>query len=247
MRRGEYRTGMPTSRGAIVSVVLGLALAAVGCKSKPRVEDEPQRSAATQPAFAEPVRTAPLLAFRQEPRRFVVTLGPRKGQILASTLTEAGGGRWRFDLENTRTVYLQQTDSGTYVEREIDVEEQVEVLYEPALQMVPDTLTPGRPQSNEVTMIVRNLADGRERDRGSCSLTCEYVGTRAVDTPAGEFEAHVVRATRNIDLKLAKVTVEIETAYVMNEGTFVELIHRDTKALGLFSIKTEEELRRQDK
>jgi hypothetical protein len=130
------------------------------------------------------------------------------------------------------------------VEREIDMTERVEVTYEPALQMLPARLTRGEPVSNTVTMTIRNLADGKVRDQGTCELTCEHIGIETVQTPAGDFEAHIVQATRRIDLALAKVLVDVEESYAVGVGTVVETIRRDTKALGLFSIKSEEEIRR---
>jgi hypothetical protein len=239
--------GMTNHRLAALSLVL-LAILALqtGCKSQPaQAEPLPTADTATQPAA--PVLTAPLLAFREESRPYRVTLGPRKGQTLTAALTDQGDGRWRYELENTREVFLIRNDAdGTLVTRETDQEEKVEVLYEPALQMLPPEMTPGVPVTNEVKMTVRNLADGKVRDQGTCELTCEYIGTRVVSSLNGDVEAHVIRTTRRIKLNLAQVEVKIENAYLPDVGTIVERFWRDTRALGLFSVKTSEELQRVD-
>jgi hypothetical protein len=239
--------GMSIPRFVANCVIVGLLILVAGCATEKKEHERPRVSADTQPAAAAVVETAPLLAFEEGERRFVATLGSQKGQTLVSTLKHDGDGRWRYDLEGSRTVYLRQDDTGTYVEREIDMTEKVEVTYEPALQMLPAQLTRGEPVSNTVRMTVRNLADGKVRDQGTCELTCEFVGVETVQTPAGDFEAHIVHATRRIDLALAKVLVEVEESYAVGVGTVVETIRRDTKALGLFSIKSEEEVRRLEK
>jgi len=128
---------------------------------------------------------------------------------------------------------------------EDDYASKVRVVYEPAMVVMPARLRAGETteQLSESSMTVTNLADGSPRDRGRCKYKVELLGKARVATPAGSFDAWIVRTTRHLSLQMAGGTVVTHSAYVEGRGLIAEHIEQNLKMLGLIAVRSEDEFR----
>lgn len=214
-------------------VAFSLTLAA--CQKSPRLTDPP--AVTTRPG--QTFTALDLQPLREGTWLFEVTEGPRTGRELTATIQSDGPNRWRYELEDTRVVFLEvNADGGIVVPREQDLEENVEVTYTPALVMLPGKFTVGEPHKDECGVAITNLKTGEIRDRGRCAYTRELIGPAA-----GMPNAWLVRGTRHLDLGLATADIVIETTYIPGQGTETERVEQKTRPLGLFTIKKVEALK----
>jgi hypothetical protein len=227
-------------------------LALTGCATAPKPAPPITATPSSPGTQGEPLKPGTAVTAMQleklHPltRVFAVDLGPRSGKTLRATIESTGRNQWRYTLEDSREVDLVLADDGSIqVPRETDVDEQVEILYEPALRLLPPRLVLGEPFEGESHMTVKNLKDGKLRDQGTVAYRVELTGQRKVATPAGEFDAYIVNSERRIKLGMASVDVAIMTAYAPDGGTVAESITQTTKALGLLGGTKQEVLKLQ--
>jgi hypothetical protein len=150
-------------------------------------------------------------------------------------------GQWRLSTDGTGVVYFRKGNDGAVeITREDDMGENVAVSYEPPIVGVPTALVPGKMVRGSVNMTVRNLKNGHVRDAGRCDYTVELLGRQEVTTPAGRFDAYVIRSTRTIELKHARSQVTIQGWYVPAKGEVLEHVKELTTALGVLEFQSEQ-------
>jgi hypothetical protein len=146
-------------------------------------------------------------------------------------------------LEGKQVSHLGLTDDGDLLtSREDDMEEQVEVSYSPALTQ-PARMETGKAFTGKSQMTIRRMKDGSIRDQGECQYEVVLLGRQSVTTPAGPFDAYVVRTTRTLRLKLARVTVVSLDAFVDGKGSVVQNSTVTIRPLGLMGVTSKEEYR----
>jgi hypothetical protein len=177
---------------------------------------------------------------------FRITRTGEKPRVLDYRVTPPASGPWWTErLEGLRTTEVEQTDGGDIlIGRELDLESNVAVAYDPAIPALPGDLSTGQVIRGASRVTVTNLKTGAKRDEGTCSYTMEVLGPREVDTPAGRYQGYTVRSVRKLDLKLARVTVTVDTTYASGVGEVAEHVTENVKALGLFGSTKEEDRQR---
>ena len=220
----------------LVCAAAALAVAVEGCAAReaPRLIGPLGTVEALLPS--EPVTAFELFELRRRSAVYVIQESlTSPGRIEYELVADGGTGWWRHMLAGRSTALLQCDDDGNIVLlSEDDLLEAVHIEYDPPIKWLPARLSPGRPVVGTSRMTVQRLADGRLRDRGQCDYRVELLGTQAVNTGLGRVEAHIVRTTREIELRMATVKVEIWAAYVPEHGMIAERVRRDLVALGLF-------------
>lgn len=89
---------------------------------------------------------------------------------------------------------------------EINHEEDVEVVFDPPLVVLPATLAPGEAFEQKLSMRVYPMGDrSLARAAGPVTSTVTYEGVERISIPAGEFEAAKVLAVFEARLSLAHV------------------------------------------
>ena len=233
MKRPKPRT-IPAALLALLALC-----AASGCKS-------------TEPEFplgdprgmhpVDPVTTAAIFPLAPRQGAFVVTDGKQKGQSVAYSLSPAGK-LWRFRLEGKQDTFFAPAPEGALgIVRENDAASAVSVAYDPAI-LTPARLEVGKPCKGVTHMVVHRMVDGSVRDQGECKYSVELLGWQVLTTPTGRYEAVVVRTTRHIRLRFARVTVMILDAYDPDGGQVAQRVEQDLWPLGLVRIREHEELR----
>jgi hypothetical protein len=214
------------------------ALAAAGCTPPPEFPlGDPRGIQATDPVSIDEL-------FPLAPRRgaFVVTDGKQTGQVFDYTLARTGD-LWHFELTGKQDTFYAATDDGTLgIAREDDAASAVRVDYDPPI-VTPAHLEVGRPYDGRTHMAVHRLANGALRDQGECTYRVELLGWQFLTMPAGAYEARVVRTTRQINLRFAKVRVVILDAYDPEGGPVAQRVEQTIWTLGLVCVRSHEELR----
>lgn len=169
---------------------------------------------------------------------------------------------WRQELTGqTITWFSRLVDGSIAILREDDLREEVSVRYEPALIVLPAHLsaTPMRATSR---MTVCDLDDGLLKTAGPCDYQVTYLGTQKLGTWAGVIDVHLVQVHRQIRLPIAKVNVQVITAYQAGHspqknragaksinqggkggGQVAERVIQTTQALGFFGSRETSETR----
>lgn len=122
----------------------------------------------------------------------------------------------------------------------IDREEKVEVVFTPALVVLPNNLPgstiggAGAKYEQELTMTVHPLGDRtRTKASGKARSTIVYQGDEKLTTPAGTFTARKIVSTLSADLAPAKVNNQNELWMVDGVGIVAERDQERTLVFGL--------------
>ena len=188
-----------------------------------------------------------LLPLKEASGAYLVKVGKKPATEDEYRLEQTDDGLWALTLNDMHVTYFRRAkDGSTTVPREIDLGEHVEVDYQPEIQLLPGSWENGPVIDGTTSMIVKNTKTGLVREKGVCVYRLELVGKQKVHTPAGDFEAFVVRETRHIRLNLAKSDV-VRTAWYdpvppgnapgTGKGEVAEHIETTTKAFGFIGGK----------
>lgn len=120
----------------------------------------------------------------------------------------------------------------------IDRVEKVEVVFTPALVVMPDGLPPvawsNSNYAQDLKMTVHPLGDrSKVKSSGAVRNEILYIGDEQVTTPAGTFTARRVLSTFTADLGPAKVTNQTEQWFADGVGIVTEREQERTKVLGV--------------
>ncbi len=228
-------------------MVCGLMLAMTTLMGCQRVWMEDPANGLGRAELIEPMATtadiAPLFPLRRDKGRFQIVEGDDDGYAFAWQLEPAGQG-WVYTYEGYQQVWILQDEAGALrIVREDDLDEDVQVTYEPAVLMLPAKLETGFSESETVTMTVRSLDGTQLRSVGTCINTVTVLGKQSVSTPAGQFEAVMVETRRQVQLPIARVEVQIISAFVPGRGQVAERVVQKVRALGLFDTEEVREVR----
>jgi len=216
--------------------------------------------AATQPAGqhtpvvltgdqgVEPLESAFPLSERLQPKRragaYLVTEGARSGTAYEFTVSEEGE-TWLIDFPEYHASRRKFDASGDIlILREDDEQEGVKVLYTPPIR-IPAKLEPGQVYRGKCKIRIVYKKSGRTREKGDVRYEVRLIGRKRLTTPAGTFDAVLVRQTRFLDLTLADVTVEITDAVAEGWGIVANRVDQTISAVGgLYSRKSAEQIER---
>lgn len=218
----------------------------VGCESRQPVPMATPTQGPNAPSRPEISPVAALTIYPLTPARHTHqhTEGKRKGQTFTWRMTRGPDGTWIDEDEGAHTMVVREKDGAIFVIREEDTEENVRIEYDPPLELLPARLEVGKPRETTCRMTVFDRTTGKEREQGECVHVVEFLGRRGLATAAGEVEVCRTRAVRRMALKLAQVEVVIEIDAAPGQGKLRSRIERNTKPLGLFSVKSVEEVKR---
>lgn len=189
------------------------------------------------------ISTTDLFPLQDAKGRFLVIEGDNDGLKFSWTLKSSSDG-WIYNYQGLQKVWFIQDETGAlYITREDDFEEEVRVVYEPAILALPALLNSQTAHEQKVEMTVTSLNGKEVRSRGPCYNSITLLGRQTISTPAGEFEAVVVRSKRRVQLPIAKVEIDILSAYVPGRGQVAERISQQIKALNFFDMEEVREIR----
>lgn len=225
------------------SAPAALALAAAcltACKSAPPLQR-------TGPDLRAPAATlewkvaAPLEVGE---RTYAITSGEHAGKELNVT-TARSADRWTATYtlagatDPLRIDTLQERSDALVLLETITPSENAISRYDPPLTVLPARLAPGEPHEQTVMLSVHPVSDpSRTTQQGPAKQTLTLEGAERITTPAGDFDAHVVRAKLDINLPGATVNRESFSWYAPGDGLVADEFREEIRILGLFPRTT---------
>lgn len=242
VRRGFIPASLAKSlaAGAVLSAAAGLS---GGCAS----DDSTGGAAARFVTLGEIAIPATDATSLRSPGALTTAFARMEGDGAAQLMIEreapGGEGRYvqrRWSIGNGERTLLReqrliaQDDGAVLLQEEINHAEKVEVVFIPALMVVPARLTPGPADPQKVRMVVHPLGDrSRTRARGAVEQSMTIGAPVRVRTPAGEFDAWPLTSTFRADLGASKVMNETELWLAAGIGIIAERRRERTTALGI--------------
>ena len=228
---------VPLLAGAVVVCAGVAAVGADSAATQPSMEELATHDGPLE-LVSEADKRLELYPLKESSGAYWVKSGRKPEGEVAYRLEMGDDGQWSMTLNDMHMTYLRRRkDGATMVPREDDLGEHIEIDYEPVMQLVPGTWENGPVVEGTATMTVKNIRTGLVREKGTCVYRIELVGKQKVHTPAGDFEALVVRQTRHIRLSLAKSDVVMTSWYAPGRGAVAEHIETTTKAFGFIGGK----------
>jgi len=192
--------------------------------------------------LSDPIGTA-----RWEPGEwwYRLTFGARKGKTelesLAPIALTPRGETWKRTVGKEYTLYVRQTAEGDLVmPTEIAHGHGLLVQFDPPLSYLVVGLAPGERRMFDGKMEVYSVeVPALKRYSGRIRATTMHAGVYRVRTPAGTFDATLIRTDYRIDI-FAVVTVRdrLYTFYADGVGKVAEAEHRRISAIGMFHSDT---------
>lgn len=230
--------GLPVGMAATLATLLvGLA----GCAGTTTTGTSPATPAATAPAPVD-MNTAPGSG------RTVYASWDSPGKVLVidrEPAATAPGGRWRASRLSGPTMDHLTPESDQLFERgpdgsislaeEIDHAEQVEVVFDPPMLIVPARLEPGMaPIAQSFTMLVYPLGDRtRTRSRGPATVEITCPGDEEVGVPGATIMARRLDSVLRADLAPARVRNETSRYFAPGPRLIAERERERTTFAGL--------------
>lgn len=110
--------------------------------------------------------------------------------------------------------------------------------FEPALTLAPASLVQGEPYEQKVKVEVADLDNPDDiQERGTGTSTITYLGMERIRTPAGEFEAHLVRSKLTTEFTAAKAERVTDRWYAADVGLVGESYEEKISVMG-FVVET---------
>jgi hypothetical protein len=166
--------------------------------------------------------------------------GKKEGQSEQHVVTQlerdASGASWRYAVGSTSVLYIKQTADGslTFVSQE-DSANGVIVRYAPAEPGLLTGLEPGDSRESSIDVKVYDLSDPHDvSHEGMLDVTYSYVGAYQITTPAGSYNAALIRWTYNGKVGPAKVEDSQYRFFAENVGMVASVDKLDVSALFVY-------------
>lgn len=224
------------SRIVLAAFSLTGAFAPLGCRT-PSAEHGDGLPGSEPLRWAPSIRAGHLWPEPQGERLFTVTVGKEAPAPLTVRAASRPDG-WREITGSWSAVDVIRTASGALqTKAEHDLRNRVTVAYDPPIPLLPARLGSGQPTSGEAEVHVINASNNSTRDRGICRYTVALAGLQRVETPAGAFDAYIVKTCRELHLNLARAEVTWWSAYVPGRGLVAHHQVEEVRAMNLFSTR----------
>jgi hypothetical protein len=174
-----------------------------------------------------------------------ITAGTRQGRTERESLTPipatGRGETWQRTVGQDYTLYVRRTAEGSLVlPSEIAHAHKALVHFEPPLSYLMAGLSPGERREFDGRLeVYSSIHPGTRWYTGRIRATTLYAGVYRVTTPAGLFNATLIRTDYQIDiLAVVSVRATLYTFYAEGVGKVAEAEHLRISAVGLFRTDT---------
>ena len=171
--------------------------------------------------------------------------GKNKGKTFQFTYEVTPKGLIQ-NVEGLRRVYLEWDRKGNLIlKRDDDFQENVRVMYNPGLVVLPAKLKEKEPNIKSVSkMEVFGLTDGNRRAIGTVESNITAMWEAKLPLDNKELDAYIVREKRTINLDVANVQLTLDTAFAPGQGKILQMEWRTQKALDIFVENSKSKLSR---
>lgn len=166
---------------------------------------------------------------------YLVTAGPETGKEVPFTF-EPRGDHWLLTKEGLARHELHRDREGNLlIDRETDLREDRQIEYAAPILLLPSTVDRATSVAGTTRVTVGNTRARSVTYRGVCRWELRFIGVRSVDTPAGRVPVYRLRATREIRIPLAQISMTIDFEYGRGRGMVATGIKQIIRSLGLFT------------
>lgn len=202
-------------------------------------------SAVTPTAWADGVQAdsqTPLPVTAQElmplePSRgvYFVVEGSEIGKAVPFTF-EQRGDQWILTKDGMAQHELHRDHQGNLlIDRETDLREGWEIEYTAPITLLPATIDSHTSMTGTTRVIVRNIRTRSVKYRGVCRWQLDFVGAGSVERSGGTLPTYRLRATREIRLALAQISMTTDFEYARGTGMVATGINQVIHSLSLFT------------
>ena len=189
----------------------------------------------SNPQAPLPVAAEDLMPLTSHSGVYLVTEGIEKGKQVPFTF-EQHGNRWILTKEGLARHELHRDQEGNLlIDREIDLREDREIEYLSPVVLLPAMVDSHTSLTGTTRVIVRSTRSSSAKYRGVCNWRLDFIGIGAIDTPDGVFPTYRLRATREIRLALAQISMTIDFEYARGKGMIATGVDQLIRSLGLFT------------
>ena len=182
-----------------------------------------------------PVTAEELMPLEARHGVYLVTAGAQKGKRVPWTF-EQHGNQWVLTKHELARHELHRDHEGNLlIDREIDLREDRQIEYLSPVTLLPATVDNTTSLKGTTRVVVSHTRTRSIAYRGVCKWQLDFLGVDAVDTPAGTFPAYRLRATREIRLPLAQISMTIDFEYAPGQGLIATGVDQTIRSLGLFT------------
>jgi hypothetical protein len=191
--------------------------------------------------LAEPLKLVPL---ENTTWRYRMTSGDLKGQIVDHRFSrlerDASGATWKAEIGKTDILFLRKTESNNveFVSHP-ELDTGLNTVYHPSAPLLVRDMKPGQTSTKTFDVKVYYLDEpGKVKHSGSLELTLTYVGAYEVTTPAGKFEAALIKSDYKGKVGPAKVEDVQYRLLVESVGVAAMIEKKDVSAYLLYKDRT---------
>jgi hypothetical protein len=230
----------------LAGFLVWMSLLVVGCASQQSSSSSPSTSTATFKPLTKQPDTSALLGPMVESIPFAVTDGKFKGKQWTYSHRKGASDKEHLMIfvDQHRSVLNVNDDGRVLLSTEDDYGQQVKVVYDPPLEVIPADMLNHEPKAITSSMTVYNLDGQSQRDKGACQVSVQILGKQTITTPAGTFEAIMFKTTRQLKLALASGTVTIYDAYAPKKGLVSHRVEQKLITMGFIPLNSVLEVQR---
>jgi hypothetical protein len=189
---------------------------------------EPVAGSALTPSFA-PLRNGTMT--------YQITGGKDKGQTEQHVVTrlerDPSGASWRYAVASKGVLFIKQTEDGSFVFlSQEDLAQGVISRYAPPEPGLLNGLAPGDSKAFPIAVKVYDLSDPQDvSHEGTLDVTYSYIGAYRINTPAGSYDAALIKWTYKGKVGPAKVDDTQYRFFADNVGMVASVDKLDVSAL----------------
>lgn len=182
-----------------------------------------------------PVTAEALMPLETQQGVYLVTEGSEKGKKVPFTF-EQHGEQWILTKHEMARHELRRDKKGNIViDRETNFRDDLEIDYASPVMLLPAMVDRNTSLTGKTRVIVRNARTKSVKYRGICNWRLNFIGVAPVETRIGTFPVYRFRASREIRLSLAKVSMTVDFEYARGKGMIATGVDQVIRSLGLFT------------
>ncbi len=166
--------------------------------------------------------------------------GRNEQHVIKRLEGDPSGASWRYAVGTDRVLFIKQAADGslTFVADE-ELDQGVITRYRPAQPGLLTGLAPGDSRSAKIAVEVSDLSDPDDvSHKGSLDVTYSYLGAYKVTTPAGAYDAALIRWTYKGKVGPAKVEDTQYRFFAENVGMLASVDQLEVSALLVYQNHT---------
>ncbi|MFW6033042.1 MAG: hypothetical protein ACOCTI_06695 [Phycisphaeraceae bacterium] len=184
------------------------------------------------------VQAEKLLPLRERTRPFRVIDGEQLDERLPLALRPTRGGEpgeWVLEFSDLNTLYLAvAADNAVEIVRLDLPEEDLAVVYEPPVRLLPAELRPQGQQEERSEVRVYGLESGEHEHTGEVRHKLHPPSRSRFRTDRGSMAGYLVRIEQQIDLPMTQVRLDLAAGYVSEFGMVYRRVDYTRETAGLF-------------